>query len=625
MPQPTTQRKLITAAEFKSMIGEGGNGTPDAGIAVVKFFPTKVIDLGEETLRLRFVISTIDVDRDRDTIDPKGWNLKDYKKNPVMLWAHQHSGLPIAKGLEIGLDNGALAGDWEFTPYDLYPFGYTVYRMYKGGFMSAQSVGFDPKRWEIVQTSDRPYGYDFKEQDLLETSAVPVPSNPNALVVARSAGIDTAPFIGWAEEMLDLAPPAGFKNLRGMVDKGGLLFATDFLEALRKAADPINRVQVAMPGSKAHEGFVIEIKDADPAPAEEAAVIELADAPAESPEAEALEITTNDDAPAADPPADEPPADSTPDPLPGDDADAKQGASAEGDEPPADPAPAAEDAPAPDAEPKAEAPGGDDDEAMTFDMTCAGPVPFEKAHPKERREYMPVAAKDAPLAYNKSLNQSPEIAVLLSAYCPGHDKAMQPISIALTHHNADAKGTVVWAGVVDSMKALAGGVPGVTVPEQDRKAVYDHLAKHYREDFDTDPPAFDLIAAQILRTFPAEFAMDGDTGAIKHVTPEQAAAVRVEAAKAAALSALSHLNDSESEAAGFDLKSARDLLAQGASAKSATQREGGGEGIVIEIADNPKGIDVDEATITARVERTVAPAVKEAVGAAIRKRFGRVD
>jgi hypothetical protein len=44
---------------------------------------------------------------------------------------------------------------------------------------------------------------DFKRQVLLEVSAVPVPSNPNALHQARGKGIDIGPIVAWAETVRD--------------------------------------------------------------------------------------------------------------------------------------------------------------------------------------------------------------------------------------------------------------------------------------------------------------------------------------------------------------------------------------------------------------------------------------
>jgi HK97 family phage prohead protease len=65
-------------------------------------------------------------------------------------------------------------------------------------------------------------------------------------------------------------------------------------------------------------------------------------------------------------------------------------------------------------------------------------------------------------------------------------------SYKLPHHKADGYSTV-WRGVAAAMGVLLGARGGVNLPEGDRKGVYNHLAKHYRE-FEEEPPEFKAIA-----------------------------------------------------------------------------------------------------------------------------------
>lgn len=149
---------------------------------------------------IEMIASTNAVDRDNDTIDQSGWNLTSYLENPVVPWAHDYSIPPVARAPNTRVDDGPLVQTWEFTPRDLSPFGFMIGRMYEKKFLNTSSVGFSPTRWEYNEQRD---GFDFKEQDLLESSAVVVPSNPGALVSAREAGIDTGPMVRWAEKQLD--------------------------------------------------------------------------------------------------------------------------------------------------------------------------------------------------------------------------------------------------------------------------------------------------------------------------------------------------------------------------------------------------------------------------------------
>lgn len=88
------------------------------------------------------------------------------------------------------------------------------------------------------------------------------------------------------------------------------------------------------------------------------------------------------------------------------------------------------------------------------------------------------AAKEVAAADVKQLKQM----------CAWYDEKNPDVksSYKLPHHRAsDLK--AVWKGVVAAMSALNGGRGGVDIPAGDRKAVYNHLVKHY-EQFGMTPP-----------------------------------------------------------------------------------------------------------------------------------------
>lgn len=146
--------------------------------------------------RLRFTISTGSVDRDNDTIDPAGWELDAYRANPVVLWAHDHRALPVARALEVGVTSGRLMAVAEFASHQ---FAQTVFELYRDGFMRATSVGFRALEHERNAHG----GVRFKRQELLEFSCVPVPANAEALVAASGKGIAVEHVKNWAREVLD--------------------------------------------------------------------------------------------------------------------------------------------------------------------------------------------------------------------------------------------------------------------------------------------------------------------------------------------------------------------------------------------------------------------------------------
>jgi len=71
----------------------------------------------------------------------------------------------------------------------------------------------------------------------------------------------------------------------------------------------------------------------------------------------------------------------------------------------------------------------------------------------------------------------------------------------LPHHKADGDHAVIWHGVAAAMGALLGAQGGVDIPDGDRKGVYNHLAKHYKE-FEKDVPDFKTLKAEDDETEP---------------------------------------------------------------------------------------------------------------------------
>ena len=58
----------------------------------------------------------------------------------------------------------------------------------------------------------------------------------------------------------------------------------------------------------------------------------------------------------------------------------------------------------------------------------------------------------------------------------------------LPHHEViGGRVQVVWRGVTRAMNVLSGGRGGVRIPGKEKRAVYDHLARHYQQ-FGEEPP-----------------------------------------------------------------------------------------------------------------------------------------
>lgn len=158
--------------------------------------PMAGVDPMTMSRRRSFIISTASVDRDNDTIAVAGWKLENYRKNPVVLWAHDYHSLPLGKAIDVTIEGDKLVATAEFADHEM---ANTVLRLIDGGFLKATSVGFRPSKYVL---NEERRGVDFTEQDLLEFSIVPVPANPEALQISRSAGVDIEPLKGWAEGIL---------------------------------------------------------------------------------------------------------------------------------------------------------------------------------------------------------------------------------------------------------------------------------------------------------------------------------------------------------------------------------------------------------------------------------------
>lgn len=226
---------------------------------------------GEDSRLIEFRITDETVDRMYDTIATEGWNVKWFKKNPVVLWAHSHYEPPVGRSTELTIDKESkeVRSVTEFTPRDLNPLGYMVYQMYLGGFMHAVSVGFQPKKYAWAEEEKdgkeraEHSGINFLKQELLEYSAVPVPANPNALSLAMKSGVDTKPLKLWAEMVLDESKQ---RNLSESQREG--------LEVLRVASSPTGRALILDLGDVKSQIAAVVTKDAEDEP-----VIEVEDEP----------------------------------------------------------------------------------------------------------------------------------------------------------------------------------------------------------------------------------------------------------------------------------------------------------------------------------------------------------
>ncbi|MDR1617001.1 MAG: HK97 family phage prohead protease [Syntrophomonadaceae bacterium] len=136
-----------------------------------------------------WTLSTYDLDRCGERIDPAGWDFRRYMDNPVVEWAHRYDIPAIGKIEKLNVDDKGLNGLVYFNSKEYDQFGWSIGQRVKAGVIRAGSVGF---RVIVVELPDKETAQDgtaliFRKQELLEFSICNVPANPWALAKSIEA------------------------------------------------------------------------------------------------------------------------------------------------------------------------------------------------------------------------------------------------------------------------------------------------------------------------------------------------------------------------------------------------------------------------------------------------------
>lgn len=148
-----------------------------------KLITSKVVTKSDDDLVLTAVISNDVVDRDKESVNQDGIEFDNYMKNPLVLSNHNPMNDPIGRVKSIRREGSQTVADIQFTPENVNPEGYKKYMLYKGGFLNAFSIGFR----ELEDFIDKGVR-ELKRIELLELSAVTIPANPDATVLAKYYG-----------------------------------------------------------------------------------------------------------------------------------------------------------------------------------------------------------------------------------------------------------------------------------------------------------------------------------------------------------------------------------------------------------------------------------------------------
>lgn len=127
----------------------------------------------------RFIGTSESKDRDGEIALVNGWDFTHYIKNPVVLWGHIHTSLPIGKTVGLYKDEARKVIYFDIQFSESYDFAKTVKGLVDEGILNATSVGFRVLEWDYDQKTE---ALVFTKMELFEISIVNIPANQDALL-----------------------------------------------------------------------------------------------------------------------------------------------------------------------------------------------------------------------------------------------------------------------------------------------------------------------------------------------------------------------------------------------------------------------------------------------------------
>jgi HK97 family phage prohead protease/HK97 family phage major capsid protein len=142
---------------------------------------------------LEFVLSDETPDRMGEVLTATGWDYENFKRNPIALFNHR-SDFPIGRWHNLRVEDNQLRGHLELAPEGTSERIDEIRKLVEAGILRAVSVGFRSlKKEQMDERADVFFGpFRYLKQELVETSLVSVPANPNALAIAKSLKISPA-------------------------------------------------------------------------------------------------------------------------------------------------------------------------------------------------------------------------------------------------------------------------------------------------------------------------------------------------------------------------------------------------------------------------------------------------
>ena len=153
---------------------------------------TRGVNTGSRSVDV--IASTTAIDAHGDILE-QDWRLERYLRNPVVLWNHNvfessawsmgegarpEDLLPIGRAENVRVTGTGLEATLVFASPDASPLAERVWRLMSEKVLSAVSVGFRPGK-VTEEKVDGGTLFRLSDNELMEISVVPIPSNPEAV------------------------------------------------------------------------------------------------------------------------------------------------------------------------------------------------------------------------------------------------------------------------------------------------------------------------------------------------------------------------------------------------------------------------------------------------------------
>lgn len=224
------------------------------------------------------VASTAIEDRHGEIVSPEGWDVKKFKEDPVLLWAHDHHELAVGQAKKIWIEGEGKKAKLmiEGFIHEFTDKAKALKHLVREGIIKTMSVGFRPLEMD---------GDTFLKQELLEVSFVNVPANPQALISAykslEDAGFekktiaevgipvalldeldgvkkDVSELKSWVKELKPSAPSGRYSKVIRERQSMAKVIATasDKLLVSHKNATPVNKTKLIKVIKRASENLI---------------------------------------------------------------------------------------------------------------------------------------------------------------------------------------------------------------------------------------------------------------------------------------------------------------------------------------------------------------------------------